>query len=195
MLKSPYIADPLKVLDASPVSDGASAILVTNNRHIAHRIDKKMTVLSSQAATDSISLSGRAYLDRLDSTVQAGNKAFSDAKLSPIDISVAEVHDCFSIAEILAMEDLGFFKKGEGGERMKNYETMFGKTNGLVVNTSGGLKASGHPVGATGVKQIGEVFLQLTQQAGKRQVKKIKYGLTHNVGGSGGTAVVNIFSS
>ncbi|OGK44071.1 hypothetical protein A2957_01250 [Candidatus Roizmanbacteria bacterium RIFCSPLOWO2_01_FULL_38_11] len=195
VLKSPYIADPLKVLDASPISDGASAILVTNNRHIAHRIDKKMTVLSSQAATDSISLSGRAYLDRLDSTVQAGNKAFSDAKLSPIDISVAEVHDCFSIAEILAMEDLGFFKKGEGGERMKNYETMFGKTNGLVVNTSGGLKASGHPVGATGVKQIGEVFLQLTQQAGKRQVKKIKYGLTHNVGGSGGTAVVNIFSS
>ena len=105
---------------------------------------------------------------------------------------MAEVHDCFSIAEILAMEDLGFWEKGLGGKKITEDQTMFGSGGNLIVNTSGGLKASGHPVGATGIKQIGEIFLQLTGQAENRQVKSAKYGLAQNVGGSGGTAVVTI---
>ena len=125
----------------------------------------------------------------------AADKAFSQAKIQRKDINIAEVHDCFSIAEILAMEDLGFWKKGEGGKKITELATMHGSNSCLIVNTSGGLKASGHPVGATGIKQIGEIFLQLTGQATNRQVKKAKYGLAHNVGGSGGTAVVTILSS
>ena len=125
----------------------------------------------------------------------AADKAFSQAKIKRNKIKVAEVHDCFSIAEILAMEDLGFWKKGEGGKEITELTTMHGSNSDLIVNTSGGLKASGHPVGATGIKQIGEIYLQLTEQANNRQVKKANYGLAHNVGGSGGTAVVTILGS
>ena len=125
----------------------------------------------------------------------AADVAFKKAKINRSDIDVAEVHDCFSIAEILAMEGLGFWKKGTGGNKITELSTMFGNGGSLIVNTSGGLKAAGHPVGATGIKQIGEIFLQLTNQAEKRQVKNAKYGLAHNVGGSGGTAVVTILAS
>ncbi|MFZ3010645.1 MAG: thiolase domain-containing protein, partial [Microgenomates group bacterium] len=118
--------------------------------------------------------------------------AYKQAHIKPSDISVAEVHDCFTIAELLAMEDLGFWKKGEAGRRAEQFETLLSNGGPLIVNTSGGLKASGHPVGATGIKQVGELYLQLTGQAEKRQVKEMKYGLAHNVGGSGGTAVVTI---
>ena len=106
-----------------------------------------------------------------------------------------EVHDCFSIAEILALEDLGFWKKGEGGNHAKAMSTAAASGGNLIVNTSGGLKAAGHPVGGTGIKQIGEVHLQLTGQADERQVKGAKYGLAHNVGGSGGLTVVSILGS
>ena len=109
------------------------------------------------------------------------------------DIKVAEVHDCFTIAEILAMEDLGFCKKGMGGEFVEKGHTKLGGK--LPINTSGGLKACGHPVGATGVKQIVEVTHQLQQRAGKRQVKGANLGLTHNVGGSGATVVVHILQN
>ena len=109
------------------------------------------------------------------------------------DIKIAEVHDCFTIAEILAMEDLGFCPKGLGGDFVYQGHTKLGGK--IPVNTSGGLKACGHPVGATGVKQIIEVALQLQQRAGQRQVKNANIGLTHNVGGSGATAVVHILQS
>ncbi|KKP36382.1 MAG: Thiolase [Candidatus Roizmanbacteria bacterium GW2011_GWA2_32_13] len=192
VLQSPYVAYPLKVLDSSPISDGASAVVLTNNQDIAKKQKHTVTILASEVATDTISLKGRKNLEEILATKNAADKAFKKAKINREDIGVAEVHDCFSIAEILAMENLGFWKKGQGGERIKELSTMYGNNGDLIVNTSGGLKAAGHPVGATGIKQIGEIFLQLTKQAEKRQVRNVKYGLAHNVGGSGGTAVVTI---
>jgi acetyl-CoA C-acetyltransferase len=115
------------------------------------------------------------------------------ADVRPEQISLAEVHDCFTFAELMAYEDLGFCKPGEGGKLVESGQTRLG---GLIpINTSGGLKAKGHPVGATGTAQAYEVYLQLTNQAGKRQVKDAKIGLTHNVGGSGATAAVHIYRS
>ncbi len=192
VLQSPYIAHPLKVLDSSPISDGAAAVIISNDKNVVAYSEHSVEILATETATDSISLTKRNRLDTLEATKIAAEKAFDSAKLKPADIQVAELHDCFSIAELLAMEDLGFWKKGEAGARMLELPTQYGSGSGLTVNTSGGLKAAGHPVGATGIKQIGEIFLQLTNRAGNRQVKNVTYGLTHNVGGSGGTAAVAI---
>lgn len=192
VLESPYVAYPLKVLDSSPISDGASSIIMSNNINFIKKQKSATSVLASEIATDTISLKERIRIDEILATKIAADLAFKNAKVRREDISVIEVHDCFSIAEILAMEDLGFWKKGDGGNRSGEMSTMFGGGGNLIVNTSGGLKAAGHPVGATGIKQIGEIFLQLTGQAENRQVKNAKYGLAHNVGGSGGTAVVTI---
>lgn len=194
VLTSPYVAYPLKVLDSSPISDGACSLILTNKKKLIKKKEKKAFILATTLATDSISLAERKNLEEISATKIAGDLAFKIAGLKRKDINIAEVHDCFSIAEILAMEDLGFWKKGEGGSLVKNFPTMLGKGE-IVVNTSGGLKACGHPVGATGVKQVGEIFLQLTNQAENRQVKHAKYGLAHNVGGSGGSAVVTILTS
>ena len=194
VLDSPYIAYPLKLLDCSPITDGAAAVLLTNNKKYLKKVKKVVRVLSSAVATDSISLTKRTSLLELAATRIAANKAFKKAKIKREDVQVAEVHDCFTIAEILALEDLGFWKKGEGGAKAMTFSTQLGKNGPLVVNPSGGLKAAGHPIGATGVKQIGEIFLQLTNQAKKRQVKGARYGLAHNVGGSGGTAVVSLLA-
>lgn len=194
VLKSAYVAYPLKVLDSSPISDGASAIVMTNNKEVIKSQKYSVSILSSEVATDTISLKGRKHIDEILATKIAADSAFESAKISRSDINVAEVHDCFSIGELLAMEDLGFWKKGLAGKEIMEEQTIFGSGGKLIVNTSGGLKASGHPVGATGIKQIGEIFLQLTGQATNRQVKNARYGLAHNVGGSGGTAVVTILS-
>jgi len=194
ILNSPYVAYPLKVLDSSPISDGAAALILTSDQSLIKKVKYKAKILSCEMANDSISLTQRKKLDEILSTKIAGKKAFLKAKINPLAINVAEVHDCFSIAEILAMEDLGFWKKGEGGKRAKELSTMLGCHGNLIVNPSGGLKAAGHPVGATGVKQVGEIFLQLTHQAGQRQVNCAQFGLAHNVGGSGGTAVVTILA-
>jgi len=193
VLTSSSVADPLGVLDCSPVSDGASAVVITSDSNLMKK-HKGITILATEIATDSISLLRRDSLTEIRATQEAASKAFSTAHIAPQDISIAEVHDCFSIAELLAMEDLGFWKKGEAGKQALQFESQREKGM-LTVNTSGGLKAAGHPVGATGVKQIGEVYLQLTHQAGARQIKcdNTTFGLTHNVGGSGGTAVVSLF--
>jgi acetyl-CoA C-acetyltransferase len=122
----------------------------------------------------------------------AAEQAYKQAKVEPEDIDLAEVHDCFTIAEILAIEDLGFFKKGEGGKAVEEGQTM--RNAKISINTSGGLKACGHPVGATGIKQIVELTLQLRGDAGNRQITKAELGLAHNVGGSGATCVVHILS-
>ncbi|OGK10715.1 hypothetical protein A2767_04525 [Candidatus Roizmanbacteria bacterium RIFCSPHIGHO2_01_FULL_35_10] len=195
VLKSPYIAYPLKVLDSSPISDGASVVVLTNNQVLVKKNKNQVKVLASEVATDTLSLNKRKNIDEILATKLAADKAFAISRIKRKDIKTAEVHDCFSIAEILAMEDLGFWKKGEGGQMIKKLSTMYGKNGDLIVNTSGGLKASGHPVGATGIKQIGEIYLQLTNQATNRQVKNAKFGLAHNVGGSGGTAVVTILGT
>ncbi len=192
VLKSPYVANPIKVLDSSPISDGAAALVLTNDASLIKKTKNVASVVACELATDTISLAGRESLDSLKATVIAAKKAYKESKVSSTDIDVAELHDCFSIAEILAMEDLGFWKKGRGGAEATENKTQLGSGGRLVVNPSGGLKAAGHPVGATGIKQIGELYLQLNGKAGQRQVKNTRYGLAQNVGGSGGTAVVTI---
>lgn len=192
VLSSPYVAYPLKVLDSSPISDGASALVVSSDNKLVKQSKYSVKILSSETITDTISLKNRRRLDEILATKLAADKAFKTSGIKRKDISVAEVHDCFSIGEILAMEDLGFWRKGQGGKKIIEQATVYGIGKKLIVNTSGGLKAAGHPIAATGVKQIGEIYLQLTGQAINRQVKHAKYGLAHNVGGSGGTAVVTI---
>lgn len=190
VLKSKMIADPLKVFDCSPITDGAAAVVLAPLDIAKKYSEQPIEIIASAQASDHIALHSRASLSELNATKVAAKHAFEQAKLTTKDIDVAEVHDCFTIAEIMAIEDLGFYKKGEGGKA-----TLDGKTaleGEVAVNTSGGLKACGHPVGATGVKQICEVTWQLRGKAESRQRKDAKIGLAHNVGGSGATAVVHI---
>jgi acetyl-CoA C-acetyltransferase len=188
VMKSPLVADPLRLLECSPISDGAAALVITNTAG-----KNAVEIIASEVAADSLGLAQRESLTGLKATQIASRKAYKVSGVNPNDIDVAEVHDCFSIAEILALEDLGFFAKGKAGKAILDGQVTLGLSKHLVVNTSGGLKAAGHPVGATGVKQIVEIVDQLKDRAGKRQVKGAKIGLTQNVGGSGGTAVVHIF--
>ena len=156
------------------------------------KIDTPVWIRASAQASDTLALHDRKDLTTLLATRVAAEQAYKQAKVEPKDIDVAEVHDCFTIAEILAIEDLGFFKKGEGGKAVEEGQTA--RNAKISVNTSGGLKACGHPVGATGVKQIVELTLQLRGDAGERQVTRAELGLAHNVGGSGATCVVHILS-
>lgn len=190
VLDSPVISWPLKLLDCSPITDGAAAIIVSSKTYKKRR---NIYIKSSQIASDTLGLAERESLDSLKATCLASQKAYKQAGLSSKDIDVAELHDCFSIAEILAMEDLGFSKKGQACEVINRGDTKLGGS-GPIVNTSGGLKACGHPVGATGVKQVVEIYQQLKGIAGKKQVEKARVGLAHNVGGSGATAVVHILT-
>jgi len=191
VLNSVMVADPLRVFDCSPITDGGSAVVLAP-ADIAHKFtDTPIYVKASAQASGTISLHDRPDITTLDATVTAANWAYKMAKTTPKDIDFAEVHDCFTIAEICAIEDLGFVKKGEGGGAAESGLTALGGK--IPINPSGGLKACGHPVGATGVKQAVEITLQLRGEAGKRQIDGAEIGLTHNVGGSGGTAVVHIF--
>jgi acetyl-CoA C-acetyltransferase len=190
VLNSPLLADPLRFLHCSPMSDGAAALVLSTPK-LAPR--KKITITASCVATDSLSLNHRQQLSRLQATNLAGKKAYQMAGVSVRDIRLAEVHDCFSIAEILALEDLNFCARGEGHVLVRNGEIKLGGR--LPVNVSGGLKACGHPVGATGVKQLVELYNQMKGRCGQRQVEKTTVSLAHNVGGTGGTAVVHIMQS
>ncbi|ABK15166.1 MAG: thiolase domain-containing protein [Methanothrix sp.] len=192
VINSPLVADPLRILDCSPITDGAAAVVLAPTDIASRYSDTPIRILASAQASDSLALHDRRDITTLDATVYAAKKAFAQARLTPADIDIAEVHDCFTIGEILAIEDLGFFPKGEGGIATEEGRTSIG--GDVAVNTSGGLKACGHPVGATGIKQAYEIVLQLRGEAGKRQVSDAEIGLTHNVGGSGGTALVHILS-
>ncbi len=192
VLRSSSIAEPLKLLDCSPVSDGASAIILSQGLQKKHQPLAYIT--ASAVATDSLGLAGRRSLTSLGAAVLAAKKAYQMANLNPEQIDVAEVHDCFTIAEILACEDLGIFEKGQAAKEIALGKTKLGQGK-PVINPSGGLKACGHPVGATGVKQVAEIADQLAGKAGQRQVKKAKIGLTHNVGGSGAVAVIHLLES
>lgn len=191
VLNSKVIANPLKVLDCSPISDGAAALVLAPLEIAKKYTEKPVEILTSAQASDTIALHARSTLTGLTATQLAAKKAFERTGLKPENVNVAEVHDCFTIAEVMAIEDLGFFKKGEGGKASIEGKTKLGSK--LAVNTSGGLKACGHPVGATGIKQAAEIVWQLRGQAGERQVKDAELGLTHNVGGSGATAVVHLY--
>jgi len=192
-LASRPVATPLKVFDCSLITDGASCVILTKPELASKFTDHSVHIIGTGQASDTIGLYERETLTSLKAAKTAAKTACAMAQVKPEDIDVAEVHDCFTIAEIIAYEDLGFCKVGEGGKLAENGETRLGEH--LPVNTSGGLKAKGHPVGATGTAQAYEIYLQLTGQAEQRQVKNAKTGLTHNVGGSGATATVHIYRS
>ncbi len=187
VLKSHKVADPLKLLDCSPISDGASALVLSVRRQASG-----VKIVASSVATDTLGLDQRASLTELQATKEAALRAYKQAGIEAKDIDVAEAHDCFTIAEILALEDLGFYIKGSAARAIQAGEVTLGKAKKLVVNSSGGLKGCGHPIGATGVKQVVELVAQLRGTAGARQVAGARMGLAHNVGGSGATAVVHI---
>ena len=185
------VAWPLKLYDCSLITDGASCLILTTPELAGKFTDVWVDIIGSGQASDTIGLYERKSLTSIEAAKVASKKAFEMAQLTPDDINVAEVHDCFTIAELIAYEDLGFCKAGQGKTLVENGDT---KLSGRIpINTSGGLKAKGHPVGATGTAQAYEIFLQLTGQAEKRQVKDAAIGLTHNVGGSGATATVHMY--
>ncbi len=187
------VADPLGLLDCSLISDGAAAVVLCPTEMAPGLHPKPIAVLASGQASDSPALADKRDITRFAATARASEDAFLEAGLQPEDIDLAEVHDCFTIAEIVALEDIGFYRKGEGGRGAREGETALGGT--MPVNTSGGLKAKGHPVGATGVAQVCEIVTQLRGEAGPRQVPGAEVGLAHNLGGSGATCAVHIFSS
>ncbi|HYA33740.1 MAG TPA: thiolase domain-containing protein [Candidatus Bathyarchaeia archaeon] len=192
VINSPLVADPLRLFDCSPITDGAAAVVLVPAERAREFTDTPIYVKATTQASDTISLHDRRSLTSIDATAVAAERAFKTARLETADIDVAEVHDCFTIAEIMAIEDLGFFEKGAGGAATLEGLTAIGGK--IPVNTSGGLKACGHPVGATGIKQAVEIVEQLRGEAGKRQVEGAEVGLTHNVGGTGGTVVVHILT-
>ncbi len=191
VLKSSMVADPLTLLDCSPLTDGAAAIILAREDIAKKYTDTPVYLTGSGQASDTLALHDRSSLTGVLAAKIASEKAYKMAGVTAKDIPVAEVHDCFSIAELMAIEDIGFVSKGEGGKFVQDGQTKIGGK--VAVNTSGGLKACGHPVGATGIKQAAEIVIQLRGDAGKRQVDGAEIGLTHNVGGSGATCVVNIF--
>lgn len=189
VLSSPLIADPLRLLDCSPITDGAAAVVLASER-VANQFDNPVWIIGSGQASDTLALHNRSNICSITSTVKAAKIAYKQAKLKPKDIDVAELHDCFSIAEIIAYEDLGFAERGKAKKLLVEKETYIGGS--IPINTDGGLKV-GHPVGATGIKQIIEIVRQLRGEA-FNQVKNAKIGLTHNIGGSGATAIIHILS-
>ena len=193
VIKASMVAYPLGLLDCSPVTDGSAAVVLCSADKAKEYKDKPVKIIGSGQASDSLALHARRDICTLDATVYASKMAYKQAHLTPKDIDLAEVHDCFTIAEICAIEDLGFVKKGEGGKAIDNKITTL--DGSLATNTSGGLKAKGHRVGATGVAQLVEVTLQLRGDAEKRQVKDARIGLAHNVGGSGASCTVNILEA
>jgi len=193
VLNSTVIADPLRLLDCSPISDGAASVVLCPAERAKEFINKPVKIIGVGHATDTIALTDREDLTTFKATVEAGKKAYAMAGIKAEDIDLAEIHDCFTIAEICAMEDLGFVKKGNGGKAVEDGLTNIdGK---IPINPSGGLKSKGHPVGATGIAQVFEIVTQLRGEAGERQVKNAKIGLTHNLGGSGGSVIVHILEA
>jgi acetyl-CoA C-acetyltransferase len=190
VLKAPWVAEPLGLFDCAPLSDGAAAVVLCAWEKAHTFTDTPIRILGSGQASDFLALHDRRNLTTLDATVVAGKRAFHQAGLAPDAVQVAEVHDNFTIGEILAIEDLRFVKKGLGGEATEDGETALNAR--ISVNPSGGLKARGYPIGATGVAQAVEVVRQLRNEAGKRQVTHAEVGLTHTIGGSGATAVVHL---
>ena len=189
--KSPMISDPLHLFDCSPITDGAAAVILMPLEKAKKLGNHKIVKIAGIGqASDTIAIYQRESLVSFKATIKAAEIAYKMANKKPEDIDIAEVHDCFTIAEICAIEDLGFFEKGKGGEAIENGLTDI---NGKIpVNPSGGLKGKGHPVGATGVAQIVNLVEQLRGEAGENQVKDPKIALAQNLGGSGSTVVVTI---
>jgi len=193
VLNSVLVADPLRILDCSPITDGAAAVILCP-ADMARKAKRPVVRIAGVGqATDSIALSSRHDLTWLESTSIAAQKALAMAGRKIGDIDLFEVHDCFTIAEIMVTEALGLVEKGKGGRAVE--EGLTARDGRFPVNPSGGLKAKGHPVGATGVAQAVEIVKQLRGEAGDRQIKGAKRGLTQNMGGTGGSSVVHIFEA
>ncbi len=184
--KSPSVSSPLQLFDCSPISDGAAAVIISRDK----RSERDIKIVASCLKTDSISLTQRKDITTFTAAKLAAQEAYIQAGITPAQIDLAEVHDCFTISEMIAMEDLGFCGRGESKNLIRDGKTSLKGI--LPINTSGGLKANGHPIGATGISQVYEIVTQLRGEAGERQVRNPKIGLTHNIGGVGGTAVVHI---
>ncbi len=188
---NPMIAWPLRLFDCSPVTDGATAVLLVSADIAKNFTDTPINIIGSGQASDR-ALHGRSDLTSINAAKLAGQQAYDLAGVGVKDVKIAEVHDCFTIAEIIATEDLGFFAPGEGHEAAE--EGLTTRHGPHPINTSGGLKSKGHPVGASGTGQAVEIFKQMRGLAGKRQVERdVDIALTHNVGGTGQTAVVHIY--
>ena len=188
---NPWIAWPLRLYDCAPITDGASCLLLVS-ADIARNFTEKPVHIAGMGQASGRPLHDAEELTSLSAAKYAAAQAYQMAGITPQDVQVAEVHDCFTIAEIIATEDLGFFEPGEGPRAVDEGRTAL--IGDRPINTSGGLKSKGHPVGASGVAQVIEVFHQLRGEAGARQLSdpNLEVGLTHNVGGTGGTCVVNI---
>jgi acetyl-CoA C-acetyltransferase len=193
VLSSVLVADPLRILDCSPITDGAAAVILGPADMVNARKKRRVRITGSGHATDSIALVSRRDLTSIESTRIAAQKALAMAKRKIDDIHLFEVHDCFTIAEIMVTEALGLVRQGQGGKAVEDGLTSI--TGKYPVNPSGGLKAKGHPVGATGVAQVVEIVKQLRGEAGERQVKGAERGLTQNMGGTGGSSLVHVFEA
>ena len=193
VLNSVLVADPLRILDCSPITDGAAAVILCPAGMAGKWKKPAVRIAGSGQATDTIALSSRKDLSWIESTHIAAQKALKMAGRKIEDIDLFEVHDCFTIAEICVTEALGIVKKGQGGRAVE--EGLTSLQGKFPVNPSGGLKAKGHPVGATGVAQAVEIVKQLRGEAGARQVKNAKRGLTQNMGGTGGSSLVHVFEA
>jgi acetyl-CoA C-acetyltransferase len=190
VLKSAYVADPLKLYDCCPFTDGGAAVLLASEE-IARQRPRAIWVLASAAASDSMLMQDKRDLARVPATERAAANAYRQAGLGPEDVDVVELHDCFTIAEIVATEGLGLFEPGTGGRAAEKGSTSLGGE--VPVNTSGGLKAKGHPIGATGAAQVVEIVTQLRGEAAARQVDGARVGLTHTLGGNTATVLVSLF--
>lgn len=191
VMKSPVVASPLKLYDCCPFSDGASAVILCNEEFAKKSRKPYVEVIGSGRGASPAAVQAREDITTIPSTISAAKQAYKMAGITPKDIDFAEVHDCFTIAEIIDIEDLGFFPKGTAAHAVTEGAT---KINGEIpINPSGGLKSKGHPIGATGVGQVVEVFEQFTGKAGERTVKNAEIALTHNFGATGASAAVHIF--
>ena len=191
VLNSAMICQPLQMYDCCPLADGAAAIILTSEE-VAKKLTSKPVYITGVGQTSAGRLaSQQKYLPRIRARELAAKQAYDMARLTPDDIDVCELHDCFSIAEIIALEGLGFFEFGTGGEASLRGETKIGGK--ITINPSGGLKAKGHPIGATGAGQVYEIVRQLRNESGETQVEGAKTGMIDTLGGDGGTICNLIF--
>ena len=193
VMKSAVVASPLKLYDCCPFSDGASAVILCTEEFAKKTGGDYIKVTGSGRGGSPAALQGRERITTIPSTVIASRSAYKMAGITAKDVDFAEVHDCFTIAEIVDTEDLGFFEKGKGVEAAREGRTAL--NSDISINPSGGLKSKGHPIGATGVGQVVEMYDQLTGQAGPRTVHDAHIGLTHNFGATGASCAVHIFES
>lgn len=193
VMNSAVVASPLKLYDCCPFSDGASAVILCSEEFAKSVGGSYIKVTGSGRGGSPAALQGREQITTIPSTKIAAEAAYKMAGITAKDVDFAEVHDCFTIAEIVDTEDLGFFEKGEGVEAAREGRTAL--NSDISINPSGGLKSKGHPIGATGVGQVVEVYDQLTGQAGPRTVQGASIGLTHNFGATGASCAVHVFES